>query len=481
MRRYTDSMSWTPLRATAAALMLLFAPALAGAEPRPAQELPVPVDRTFTPVDVPLPISRTFEPVALVLPVADTGAAKNPADNTAAISSDQEMHVPATADPLRAPIDLPLAPTDHPVDVMPAADTRSDSAASISPVSATATDALPFQLLGATLSPGTFRKLVWDSVDSFAASEIPATVLVAHGVERGPVLCLTAAIHGDELNGIETVRRIMNDLDPEQLRGTVVGVPIVNVQGFNRGSRYLPDRRDLNRFFPGNRRGSAASRIAHSLFTQVVRSCEALVDLHTGSFQRTNLPQIRADLADPGTRDLAAGFGDTVILHTGGQSGTLRAAATQAGIPTVTLEAGGPLQVQPDAVAASEAALRALLAARAMYPRSTADNPTPPSAPMCYRSRWVRTDHGGILASAVPLGAEVTVGELLASVVDPLSNERHDIRADSDGRVLGMAFDQFVMPGYATFHLGAKSALEDCIGAGDGDLDEAADGEAPAG
>lgn len=481
MRRYTDFMSWTPLRAIATALMLLFAPALAGAEPRPAQELPLPVGRTFTPVDVPLPISRTFEPVALVLPVADTDAAKHPAENTAATSSDRAMPAPATADPLRAPVDLPLATTDYPDDAESAAARRLDSVAGVDSVPNTTREALPFQLLGATLSPGTFRKLVWDSVDSFAASEIPATVLVAHGVERGPVLCLTAAIHGDELNGIETVRRIMNDLDPEQLRGTVVGVPIVNVQGFNRGSRYLPDRRDLNRFFPGNRRGSAASRIAHSLFTQIVRSCEALVDLHTGSFQRTNLPQIRADLADPGTRALAAGFGDTVILHTGGQSGTLRAAATEAGIPTVTLEAGGPLQVQPDAVAASEAALRTLLTARAMYPRTAESDAAAATAPMCYRSRWVRTDHGGILASTVPLGAEVRIGELLASVVDPLSNERHEIRADSDGRVLGMAFDQFVMPGYATFHLGAKSTLEDCIGADDGAVGEAEDGEAPAG
>lgn len=474
-------MSWTPRRAGTAALLLLLAAPLVEAQSRLAQELPVPVGHVFAPTDLPVPVARAFEPVALVLPVADMGGTTNASATATQISSDLALPAVATADQRRTPVDLPLAPTDQRNEAVPAQDNRPDDAASLTPALGSATDALPFALLGATLSPGTFRKLVWDSVDSFAASEIPATVLVAHGVERGPVLCLTAAIHGDELNGIETVRRIMNDLDPDQLRGTVVGVPIVNVQGFNRGSRYLPDRRDLNRFFPGNRRGSAASRIAHSLFTQVIRSCEALVDLHTGSFQRTNLPQIRADLEDPGTRDLAAGFGSTVILHTGGQSGTLRAAATQAGIPTVTLEAGGPLQVQPDAVAASEAALRTLLAARAMYPRDAANNPAPPTAPMCYRSRWVRTDHGGILASAVALGAEVTVGELLASVVDPLSNERHDIRADSDGRVLGMAFDQFVMPGYATFHLGTKSTLEDCIGADEGDIDEAADGEAPAG
>jgi hypothetical protein len=444
---------------------------------------------TIAPIDLPLPVTRSFEPVALPMPVSEATYRRGLSDQRrTAPSVGHSAKTAASSGPdpsgqalVPTPIDLPIAPSEV------SATASIDDREATSPVSSASadnvrvTDARPFPLLGATLPPGTFRKLVWDSVDSFAASEIPATVLVAHGVQRGPVLCLTAAIHGDELNGIETVRRIMNDLNPEELRGTVVGVPIVNVQGFNRGSRYLPDRRDLNRFFPGNRRGSAASRIAYSLFTQVIRSCGALVDLHTGSFQRTNLPQIRADLRDPGTRDLAAGFGATVILHTDGQSGTLRAAATRAGIPTVTLEAGGPLQVQAEAVAASETAIRTLLATRAMYPITPPESDQPAAPPVCYRSRWVRTDHGGILASAVPLGAEVTVGELLASVVDPLSNERHDIRADSDGRVIGMAFDQFVMPGYATFHLGAEGSLEDCIGDSAADHDEVPDGEAPAG
>ncbi|MFM7119413.1 MAG: succinylglutamate desuccinylase/aspartoacylase family protein, partial [Gammaproteobacteria bacterium] len=308
--------------------------------------------------------------------------------------------------------------------------------------------------------PGRFASLTWDSLDTFAASNLPATVLVAHGAARGPVYCLTAAVHGDELNGIETVRRILYTLDTGRLRGTVIGVPIVNVQGFNRGSRYLPDRRDLNRFFPGNRRGSAAARIAHSLFTNVIRHCDALVDLHTGSFQRTNLPQIRADLADPGALALTEGFGSAVVLHNSGQSGTLRAAATRAGIAAVTLEAGGPLQVQPDAVAASEAAIRTLLHAKGLY--RVGDNAAS-AGPTYYRSSWVRTDHGGILASQVSLGATVAPGDLLGTVVDPLTNEQTTIRSPRAARVIGMAFDQFVLPGYATFHLGVEATVKECI------------------
>src|SRR5690606_30515697 len=174
--------------------------------------------------------------------------------------------------------------------------------------------------------------------ETFTGNSAPSAVLVAHGTEPGPTLCLTAAIHGDELNGIETVRRVLHDLEPERLAGTVVGVPIVNLQGFHRNSRYLPDRRDLNRYFPGNPTGSAASRIAHSLFSQVIRHCSALVDLHTGSFHRTNLPQVRGDLNDEAVVKLTAGFGSTVILHSSGGEGTLRRAAVDAGIPAVTLE-----------------------------------------------------------------------------------------------------------------------------------------------
>src|SRR5690606_28019864 len=160
------------------------------------------------------------------------------------------------------------------------------------------------------------------------------------------------------------------------LAGTVVGVPIVNLQGFHRNSRYLPDRRDLNRYFPGNPTGSAASRIAHSLFSQVIRHCSALVDLHTGSFHRTNLPQVRGDLNDEAVGKRTAGFGSTVILHSSGGEGTLRRAAVDAGIPAVTLEAGMPLQVKETAVDHSVKAIYPLLDTFGMYnKRSLWGNP----------------------------------------------------------------------------------------------------------
>ena len=204
----------------------------------------------------------------------------------------------------------------------------------------------PLTLLGSIIPPGMARRLSWSATELFEGVPVSTPVLVVNGALPGPTLCMTAAVHGDELNGIEMVRRVMHDLEPLKVSGAVIGIPIVNVQGFRRGSRYLPDRRDLNRYFPGNPNGSAAARIAYSFFNELVSNCDALIDLHTGSFERANLPQIRADLRDPDVLTLTQGFGSMVILHSTPGVGTLRHAATQAGIPAVTLEAGGPSQLE---------------------------------------------------------------------------------------------------------------------------------------
>lgn len=284
------------------------------------------------------------------------------------------------------------------------------------------------------------------------ASETP--VLVVNGAEPGPVLCLTAAVHGDELNGIEMVRRVFQELAPASLKGAAIGIPIVNIHGFRRGSRYLPDRRDLNRFFPGNPQGSSAARIAHSLFENIIRQCTVLVDLHTGSFYRTNLPQVRADLGQPRVADMAHGFGGMLVLNSVAAPGTLRRAATDAGIPTVILEAGEPLRMQPKQVEQGVAGMKRLLSSLGMTPKATLLRQ---AEPVYYRSRWVRADHGGILFSVVRLGQTVRAGDILGNVTDPITNEQNLIYAPVEGRVIGMAVNQVVMPGFAAFHLGTES------------------------
>lgn len=331
----------------------------------------------------------------------------------------------------------------------------------------------PFVLLGAEVLPGTASRLAWQPEESFAGIASPTPVLVVHGVESGPVLCLTAAVHGDELNGIEIVRRVMYDLDPAQLKGTVVGVPIVNLMGFKRSSRYLPDRRDLNRYFPGNPKGSSASRIAHSFFNDVVRRCSFLVDVHTGSFYRTNLPQLRADLGRPEVVAVAESFTSTALIHSPGARGSLRRAAVDAGIPSVTLEAGEPMRLQAQEVELGTRGIFGLIDQLGMYRKLRVwGNP----APVHYRSRWVRADSGGILFGRVELGQQVRTGDLLGTVTDPITNVRADILSPWDGRVIGMAVDQVVMPGFAAFHIGIRTRTEELPEPGSNDEDPEGEG-----
>jgi predicted deacylase len=315
-------------------------------------------------------------------------------------------------------------------------------------------------LLGADIPRGVERQLSLYVSESFAGYSLRTPVLVSSGPQPGATLCLTAGIHGDELNGTEVVRRVFERLDLESFRGVLVGIPIVNLHGFRRTSRYLPDRRDLNRYFPGNEAGSSASRIAHAVFERIVRQCDFLVDLHTGSFHRTNLPQLRGDLTRPDVMALAQGFGATTVVHSFGRPGTLRRAATEAGIPAITYEAGEPMRLQDDEVERGVEGVQRLLAALGMV-----DTPPEPetSQRMYNRSRWVRVDDGGILLSRAELGQEVSSGDVLGTVTDPISNERTIVFSPYGGRLIGMALNQVVIPGFAAFHIGLEDGAPDLI------------------
>ncbi|MGB5721924.1 MAG: succinylglutamate desuccinylase/aspartoacylase family protein [Woeseiaceae bacterium] len=314
--------------------------------------------------------------------------------------------------------------------------------------------ASPLQLLGEVIMPGTAHRLAWSATELFEGVPVSTPVLVVNGALPGPTLCLTAAVHGDELNGIEMVRRVMHEIAPSKLSGAVIGVPIVNVQGFRRGSRYLPDRRDLNRYFPGNPGGSAAARIANSFFNDLIAHCDALVDLHTGSFERANLPQIRADLRNPDVVTLTQGFGSMVVLHSSPTVGTLRHAATLAGIPAVTVEAGGPSQLELAEVKHGVKGIETLLSTLGMTRKKRFwGDPEP----VYYRSSWVRADNGGILLADVSLGSTVRKGDLLGTITDPMSNQRTELYSPYAGRIIGMARNQVVMPGFAAFHVGIQA------------------------
>ncbi|PKM16293.1 MAG: peptidase M14 [Gammaproteobacteria bacterium HGW-Gammaproteobacteria-2] len=340
----------------------------------------------------------------------------------------------------------------------------------VEPAPAAAELVVPFSLLGRFVLPGT--RMVLDLPFAGGGNDASTPVTVIHGARPGPVLCLAAGIHGDEINGIEIVRRVANALQAEQIAGTVVAVPVVNLSGFQRGTRYLPDRRDLNRSFPGSRYGSMASRIAHVFFDGIARHCDALIDFHTGSFDRSNLPQVRADLRLPAVLQLARGLGATVVLHSPGSKGMLRLAATAAGIPALTFEVGAPARLQVSEIEVAVAAINGLLHHLGMSQGSPSDEAT---QPIFYDSQWVRANAGGLLIGEVALGQRVQKGQRLGRVIDPIHNTERVIMSPVFGRVLGMAQNQQVLPGFAAFHLGEETSEQHAVEEAAAEISDAAE------
>lgn len=310
----------------------------------------------------------------------------------------------------------------------------------------------PLELLGTSVAPGTRERLSFVPYRSFEAGFIDTPVWVVRGASRGPTLCLVAGIHGDEINGAEIARRVYADVQPQALAGTLVVMPAVNSYGFRTGNRYMPDRRDLNRSFPGSRDGSVASLVAHAVFEKVIRGCDALVDLHTGSFSRTNSPQIRADLASESALELARQFGVGVVLGGKGPHGSLRREAMEAGIPAIIYEAGEPLRFEREEIERGAQGIRNVMGFLGMQPGGVEH----PRARVFRRTTWVRVPvgDGGIFFPEVELGGRVAEGDLLGTVTSPDDFREVEIRAPRSGEVIGMAVPQLVLSGYALFHLG---------------------------
>jgi hypothetical protein len=276
-------------------------------------------------------------------------------------------------------------------------------------------------------------------------------VVVVRGVQRGPTLCLVAGIHGDELNGVEVAHRIYAKTQGSELSGTLIAVPAVNMQGLRNGNRYLPDRRDLNRAFPGSPNGSLAARIAHSLYQGVIGRCDALIDLHTGSASRTNVPQIRTDLESPEALALARSFGPGVILNGRGPKGSLRRTVLDAGLPAVIYEAGEPLRFEEEEIVRGVEGVQNVMAGLGMTQRKMRHR----RSEIYRKTSWVRAgDAFGIYLTKRKPGERVKAGDLLGTVSDPIQETTTEIRAPRDGRIIGMAVPQMVLPGYGLFNLG---------------------------
>ena len=307
------------------------------------------------------------------------------------------------------------------------------------------------QLLGREVDSGTKARFAFIPDQSFEASYLNMPVFVARGKTAGPTLCVTAGIHGDELNGVEVARRVFFGVDPASLRGTLIALPAINAEGVRTGNRYLSDRRDLNRAFPGREGGSVASLIAHKVFG-VIAECDALVDLHTASNNRSNLPQIRADLSNPDIEELAIHFGLGIVVSGAGPDGSLRRESAKAGIPAIIYEAGAPHLFEEDEIESGVEGVENVMAYLGMTDQEEVEIP---DTRVYEKSSWVRVavGNGGFFFPSVGLGDFVEDGQVLGKVVDPLTNESFEVVSSIPGEVIGMALPQPVLSGYALIHL----------------------------
>ena len=278
-------------------------------------------------------------------------------------------------------------------------------------------------------------------------------VHIINGARDGPILFVSAAIHGDEINGVEIIRRIIKLAALRRLSGALIAVPIVNVPGFLNLSRYLPDRRDLNRSFPGSARGSLAARLAKTFLDQVLSNATHGIDLHTGAVHRENFPQIRVDLNNLPAERMARAFGAPLVVNSSSREGSLREAADKRDVPLIVYEAGEALRFDETAIRTGVGGVIGVMEHLGMLPtRKRASGSEPPK--ILRESSWVRAPASGVVRVRQPIGAEVVAGELLAVVSDPLGEAETEIKSPMDGVVVGRTNLPLAHEGDALFHVG---------------------------
>lgn len=307
-------------------------------------------------------------------------------------------------------------------------------------------------IAGESIAPGTRAAIDLPVPQLYTHTPLTLRVQVVRGRRDGPRLFVCAAIHGDELNGVEIIRRLLRLPALTRMHGTLIAIPIVNVYGVLQQSRYLPDRRDLNRSFPGSGRGSLTAKVADRFMSDIVVNCTHGIDLHTAANHRDNLPQIRGNLDDPETLALARSFGVPVLLNAATRDGSLRGAASALGIRTLLYEAGEPLRFNEAAIRPGVQGIVNVMRALGML--SASRRRRDGTEPFVARSSaWVRAPESGMFRSAKPLGARVEKGEPIGKIADPFGETELMVIAEHSGLVIGRTQLPIVHQGDALFHV----------------------------
>ncbi len=319
------------------------------------------------------------------------------------------------------------------------------------------TSRAPFVLSSSTIAPGNRAVVDIPFGKLYTHTELNIGAHVVHGRTEGPVLLITAALHGDEINGVEICRRLLKLPRLSRLKGTLIVVPIVNTYGFVQQSRYLPDRRDLNRCFPGSEKGSLGSRMAYQFTNQVLSKCTHAIDLHTGAIHRANLPQVRASAKDKVALKMAESFNAPIIVKAAGRDGTMRGTANNLGIPILLYEAGEALRFDEQAIKIGVRGIVNVMQDLGMLGRQKRGDKT--RSLFTKKSSWVRAEHDGIARYYVSLGQTVQQGDLLAHIYSPYSDFEVAIQATLSGVVIGRNNLPLVNEGEALFHIAEVSSL----------------------
>lgn len=317
----------------------------------------------------------------------------------------------------------------------------------------------PFQLGASQILAGSRAVVDIPFGKLYTHTELNIGAHVVHGRQNGPVLLITAALHGDEINGVEICRRLLKVPRLNRLRGTLIVVPIVNTYGFVQQSRYLPDRRDLNRSFPGSEKGSLGSRMAYQFTNSILTKCTHAIDLHTGAIHRANLPQVRASAKDKVALRMAEIFNAPIIIKAASREGTMRGTANNLGIPILLYEAGEALRFDEQAIKIGVRGIVNVMQDLGMLTHAKKGVKT--QSLFSKKSSWVRAEHDGIARYYVSLGQTVQQGDLLAHIYSPYSDFEVAITATLAGVVIGRNNLPLVNEGEALFHIAEVSSLEE--------------------
>lgn len=314
------------------------------------------------------------------------------------------------------------------------------------------------------IEKGKTYKLELPLVSLYTSSDIKIPVFVRRGRAKGPTMFISAAIHGDELNGVEIISRIINHASMKSIKGTLICVPFVNAYGVLNQTRYMPDRRDLNRCFPGTSRGSLAARVAHTFFHEIVKKCDYGIDLHTGAIHRSNLPQIRANLKDEETLEMAKAFNVPVIMNSDLRDGSLREAAVEHGVRILLYEAGEALRFDDVSIKAGVRGIFNVLRTLKMLPERKSTKAKAKTVPyIAQDSNWVRAPASGFVVHHKNLGDQVNDGEVLASIKNPFGVVEAKIEATETGVIIGKQNIPLVHEGEAVYHIAYFKKVEKVI------------------